>query len=140
MNEKYFDILIKLAQKAYNKNEVPVSAIIVHNERIIAKAYNKRQKNKNIFGHAEMLAIKKASGKLKDWRLNNCDLYVTLKPCNMCMAAINQSRIRNVYYLIDKEKTKKEYYKTNYSKTNVCTYEEKYKTILKGFFEKKRDK
>lgn len=140
MNEKYYNVLINLAKKASKKKEVPVSAIIVCNEKIIAKAYNKKNKSKNIIDHAEILAIKRASKKIKDWRLNNCDLYVTLKPCNMCTAVINQARIKNVYYLLDKEEHKKEYYKTNYNETNIRTQSEKYKAILTGFFEKKRDK
>lgn len=140
MNEKYFKILINLAKKASKKAEVPISALIVCEDKIIAKAYNKRNKTKNIFDHAEIIAIKKASKRKKDWRLNDCDLYVTLKPCNMCSSAINQSQFKNVYYLVDKEENKKEYYKTKYIKTNMCTQQDEYLSILKGFFEKKRDK
>lgn len=140
MNEKYFEILINLAKKASKKAEVPISALIVCEDKIIAKAYNRRNKTKNIFDHAEIIAIKKASKKKKDWRLNDCDLYVTLKPCNMCAAAINQSQFKNVYYLIDKEKNKKEYYKTKYNKANIRMQQDEYLSILKGFFEKKRDK
>lgn len=140
MKEEYFNVLIKLAKKAVKNNEVPISALIVKDNKIIAKAYNKRNKSKYILDHAEMLAIKKASRKLKDWRLNNCDIYVTLKPCKICEAAINQARIKNVYYLLDKSENKKEYYKTNYAKANNSMYNEEYKAILKGFFEKKRDK
>ena len=112
VEEKYFNILMKLAIKASKKNEVPVSALIVKNGKIIAKAYNKRNKSKYIMDHAELLVIKKASEKLKDWRLNNCDLYVTLKPCSICESAIKQSRIKNVYYLLEKPNNKKEYSKT----------------------------
>lgn len=140
MNEKYFEILINLAKKASKKAEVPISALIVCEDKIIAKAYNKRNKTKNIFDHAEIIAIKKASKRKKDWRLNDCDLYVTLKPCNMCSAAINQSQFKNVYYLVDKEENKKEYYKTKYTKANMRTQQDEYLSILKGFFEKKRDK
>lgn len=140
MNKKYFEILINLAKKASKKAEVPISALIVCEDRIIAKAYNKRNKTKNIFDHAEIIAIKKASKRKKDWRLNDCDLYVTLKPCNMCSAAINQSQFKNVYYLVDKEENKKEYYKTKYIKANIRTQQDEYLSILKGFFEKKRDK
>ena len=140
MEEKYFNILMKLAIKASKKNEVPVSALIVKNGKIIAKAYNKRNKSKYIMDHAELLVIKKASEKLKDWRLNNCDLYVTLKPCSICESAIKQSRIKNVYYLLEKPNNKKEYSKTKFGKTNIRTQEEKYNQILSGFFAKKRDK
>lgn len=140
MKEEYFNILMNLVKKAQNKDEVPVGAIIVRNDKVIAKAYNKKNKSKNIFDHAEIIAIKKASKKKKDWRLNDCDLYVTLKPCNMCSAAINQSQFRNVYYLLDKDVNKKEYYKTKYIKTNNSMQSDSYSAILKGFFEKKRDK
>ena len=140
MNEKYYKILLKLAQKAAKQNEVPISAIIVKNNQIISKAYNKREKNKNVLDHAEIIAIRKASKKLKSWRLFDCDMYVTLKPCNICENVIKQSRINNVYYFIDKLETKKEYNKTNFAKTNICTYEQKYKRMLTEFFQKKRDK
>ena len=140
MKEEYFNILIKLAKKASKMDEVPISAIIVKNNKIIAKAINKREKEQNVLNHAEIIAIKKASRKLKNWRLFNCDLYVTLKPCNMCENIIKQSRLRNVYYLLDKPETKKEYDKTQFVKTNICTYEQMYTKILTDFFQKKRDK
>ena len=112
MEEKYYNLLLKLAKKAQNKNEVPISAVIVKDNKVIASAYNRRNKSKYILDHAEMLVIKKASRKLKDWRLDSCELYVTLKPCSICENAIKQSRIKNVYYLLDKPEEKKEYYKT----------------------------
>ena len=99
MQQKYIDILIKLAIKASKKDEVPISAIIVKNNKILVKAYNNRNKKNSILGHAEIIAINKATKKLKDWRLFDCDLYVTLKPCSICENIIKQSRIRNVYYL-----------------------------------------
>lgn len=140
MKEEYFKLLIKLAEKAILADEVPVSAIIVKNNEVIAKTYNKRNKTNNILNHAEIIAIKKASKKIKSWHLDQCDLYVTLKPCSMCTDIINQSRIQNVYYLLDKNENKKEYYKTIYSQTNKSTQNEAYGKILKAFFEKKRDK
>lgn len=140
MEEKYLKILIKLAEKAGKSKEVPVSAIIVKNHRIISKAYNKRTKNRNVLDHAEIITIKKASKKLKDWRLFDCDLYVTLKPCSICENVIKQSRINNVYYLVDKPENKKEYNKTQFSKMNNSSYEQMYEKKLKDFFQKKRDK
>ena len=110
------------------------------NDKIISKAFNKREKNHNVLDHAEIIAIKQASKKLKDWRLFDCDLYVTLKPCSICENIIKQSRIKHVYYLIDKPETKKEYNKTKLNKMNYCTYEQMYDNILKNFFKKKRDK
>ena len=140
MQEKYLKTLMKLAKRASAKNEVPVSAIIVKNDKLISKAFNKREQSHNVLAHAEVIAIKKASKKLKTWRLFDCDLYVTLKPCSICENIIKQSRIRNVYYLIDKPDTKKEYNKTKFSKMNICTHEQMYGLILKNFFQKKRDK
>ena len=140
MQEKYLKTLMKLAKRASAKNEVPVSAIIVKNDKIISKAFNKREQKHNVLAHAEVIAIKKASKKFKTWRLFDCDLYVTLKPCSICENIIKQSRIRNVYYLIDKPDTKKEYNKTKFNKMNICTYKQMYGLILKNFFQKKRDK
>ena len=140
MKTEYFDELIKLARKSFKKNEVPISAIIVKDDKIIAKAYNTRNKTNNVLNHAEIIAIKKASKKLKDWRLSDCDLYVTLKPCSICENIIKQSRIKNVYYLLDKPTNKKEYYKTKVSKANIHTHEQIYYNILHDFFKKKRDK
>lgn len=140
MKEEYFEELIALANKALLKDEVPVSALIVCNNKVISKAYNTKNKLNLVFNHAEVLAIKKASKKLKTWHLNDCDLYVTLKPCSICEAIIKQSQIKNVYYLLDKPNEKKEYYKTNISKANIRTLEMEYSQQLKGFFQKKRDK
>ncbi len=140
MEEQYFKILLKLAHKAARKREVPVSALIVKDNKIIAKYYNTRKSKKNVCNHAEMLVIKKASRKLKDWRLNNCDLYVTLKPCPMCESAIKQARISNVYYLLDKLDFKKEYSKTKFAKANISTLEKEYSQQLKDFFAIIRDK
>lgn len=140
MKENYYDYLIKLAQKAAKKGEVPISAIIIKNNKMIASAYNKKNKKHDILGHAEIIAIKKASKKMKDWRLNECDLYVTLKPCSICENIIKNSRIRNVYYLLDKPENKKEYYKTEFLKLQNSENELMYGKILQDFFKKKRDK
>lgn len=139
MEEKIITELLRLAKKAAKLDEVPISAIIVKNNKIIAKAYNKRTKNHNVLAHAEIIAIKNATKKLKDWRLFNCDLYVTLKPCSMCESVINQTRIKNVYYLLDKPKEKKEYYKTEYIKIKNDS-EQKYAKILSNYFKLKRKK
>lgn len=138
MNDKYLKQLIKLAKKAFKKKEVPISAIIVKDGKIISKAFNKRIKNNNVLDHAEIMAIRKAEKKLKDWRLFDCDLYVTLKPCSMCETIIKQARIKNVYYLLEKLNSKKEYNKTNFIK--ISENEQMYHNILQDFFKKKRDK
>lgn len=92
------DKALQLAQKAYKKDEVPIGAVIVKNNKIIAKAYNKRESSKDATAHAEILAIKKACKKLKDFRLVGCDIYVTLEPCTMCMGAILNARLQNLYF------------------------------------------
>lgn len=140
MKEEYFLELMNLARKASAKNEVPVSALIVKNDKIIAKSYNTRHKKNNVSNHAEIMCINKAAKKLKDWRLMDCDLYVTLKPCNMCTEFIKQSRIRNVFYILDKPVDKKEYYRTKIAKTNIRTFETEYAQYLQDFFKNKRDK
>ena len=135
----YWKEVIKLAQKAAKKGEVPVGAILVgDNLKIIARNYNKREKKHDILGHAEILCIKKANKCMRTWKLDNLDLYVSLKPCKMCEEVIRQSRIRNVYYLLDKEKNKVEYYKTNIQKFDSQEYAKEYQMILTNFFKKMR--
>ena len=92
-NEYYMKLALKEARKAYKHNEVPVGAIIVSNGKIIAKGNNQRENSGDVTKHAELIAIRKASKKKKDWRLNDCTMYVTLFPCPMCASAIVQSRI-----------------------------------------------
>lgn len=92
---------LKEAQKAYNKMDVPVGCVIVHNGKIIARGYNKREKDQNVIKHAEIEAIDKACKALKSWRLNDCTIYTTLFPCPMCASAIQQSRISKLVYLND---------------------------------------
>lgn len=95
--EKYMREALKEARKAYTKLEVPVGAIIVRNNKIIARAYNKRERDKIATSHAEILAIKKACRKLKNWRLTDCEMYITLEPCAMCAGAIINARINKIY-------------------------------------------
>lgn len=95
--EMFMKEALKEAKKAYDKEEIPVGAIIVKNNKIIARAYNKKEEKMDTTKHAEILAIQKASKKLKSWRLTDCDMYVTLEPCSMCAGALIQSRIRKVF-------------------------------------------
>ena len=96
--EKWMKEAIKQAKKAYEKDEVPIGCVIVKDNKIIARGYNKREMLQQSYAHAEMIAIQKACKKLNTWRLEECDLYVTLEPCPMCGWAILQSRIKNVYF------------------------------------------
>jgi tRNA(adenine34) deaminase len=95
-DEGYMKEAIKQAKKAYALNESPIGCVIVHDGRIIARGYNRRNTDKTTLGHAEITAIKKASRIIGDWRLEDCTLYVTLEPCQMCAGAIIQARIPRV--------------------------------------------
>ncbi len=89
---------ILLAQKAASLDEVPVGAVIVQNNKVIARAYNTKNKKKDALLHAEMSALRKAQKKLGDWHLNDCDLFVTLEPCPMCAGACINTRLRTIYF------------------------------------------
>ena len=95
-DESFMKQAVKQAKKAYDKLETPIGCVIVHEDKIIARGYNKRNMKKNTLAHAEILAINKASKVLGDWRLEDCTMYVTLEPCPMCAGAIVQARIDKV--------------------------------------------
>ena len=97
-DEKYIEIAYKEALKAYKKGDTPIGCVIVKNNKIIAKSYNKKEKNNIATYHAELLAIEKASKKLNTWMLDDCTLYSTMEPCIMCSGAIIQSRIKKIVY------------------------------------------
>lgn len=147
IKEKYMKEALKEAQKAYKKLEVPVGAIIVKDHKIIARAYNQREKDKMSISHAEILAIKKACKKLKNWRLTECEMYVTLEPCPMCAGAIINSRINKIYIGTTDKKTGACGSKLNllqdYSfdttvDVETGIMEEDCKMILKNFFKELR--
>lgn len=96
IHEKYMKEAIRQAKKASALGEVPIGCVIVHEGKIIGRGYNRRNTDKNTLAHAEITAIRKASKKIGDWRLENCTLYVTLEPCQMCAGAIVQARITEV--------------------------------------------
>lgn len=96
LDEKYMREAIRQAKKAYALEEVPIGCVIVFQDKIIGRGYNRRTIDKNTLAHAELIAIKKASRKLGDWRLEDCTMYVTLEPCQMCSGAIIQARIKRV--------------------------------------------
>lgn len=146
MENEYMKIALIEAKKSYKKGEVPVGAVIVKNGNIIAKAHNEKEtKNISIY-HAEILAIKKACKKLKTWRLDGCELYVTLEPCLMCAGAILQSRISKLYYATENEKfgyissidsilNQKNNHKVE---VNVGIYKKESQKLLIDFFKNKR--
>lgn len=95
-DEKFMREAIRQAKKAYALKEVPIGCVIVREDKIIARGYNRRNTDKNTLAHAELTAIRKASRKCGDWRLEDCTMYVTLEPCQMCAGAIVQSRMKKV--------------------------------------------
>ena len=105
MEEKFIKEALKEAKKAYDKLEVPVGAVIVKDGQVIARAHNLKETKLDTTNHAEILAIQKASKKLKSWRLIGCEMYVTLEPCSMCAGALINSRIKKVYIGASDEKT-----------------------------------
>ena len=142
----YMEIALGEARKALNKGEVPVGAVIVKDNEIIAVAHNLKETNKNAMAHAEMIAIDMASKVIGDWRLNGCEMYVTLEPCAMCTSAIAHARISKLYIgsfnrdmgacgsilnLLD--------YKMFNTEVNVnWNYDEECSKILTEFFNNKR--
>ena len=96
IDEKYMKEAVRQAKKAYGIGEVPIGCVIVYEDKIIGRGYNRRTVDKNTLAHAELIAIRKACKKIGDWRLEGCTMYVTLEPCQMCSGAIVQSRIPRV--------------------------------------------
>lgn len=93
----YMQVAVEQARKAARRGEVPIGCVIVRNGKIIAKGYNQRERKQNCLWHAEIVALNRACRKLKSWRLSDCEMYVTLEPCQMCMGAILNARLRKVY-------------------------------------------
>ena len=149
LNEKYMRAAMKEAYKAELKDEVPIGAVIVYDGKIIARAHNTRQTNQISTHHAEILCIEKACRKLNSWRLEGCDLYVTLEPCPMCAGAIQQSRIRKVVF--GAYDPKGGFFGSNFNINEVKglnhypeveggILKEETAQLLKDFFKKKRER
>ena len=136
----YLTKIIELSKKSLESGDVPIGAIIVKDGQIIGEGYNTREKNNDVMGHAEINAIKDASKKLNDWNLQGSVMYVTLKPCSMCLSVIRESRIDFVYYLLDKPEKKFEYSKTAIHNFDDENAKEEYLGILQDFFKKLREK
>ena len=147
MQEEFMKEALKEAKKAYKKLEVPVGAVIVKDGKIIARAHNQKETKYDTTKHAEILAIQKASKKLKSWRLIDCEMYVTLEPCSMCAGAIINSRIKKVYIGVMDEKTGAVGSKLNLFKDYTFNHEVDFEVgilenecqkILKDFFKELR--
>ena len=139
--DEYVNKIIQLAKIAYDNDDIPVGAIIVKNNKIIGEGFNTRNSFKSVVGHAEISAIEMACKYVGDWRLENCDMYVTLLPCMMCTGAIIESRIENIYYLCDRTNVlfNSEKY-INVIKIDNDSASNKYMKLLQLFFENKRNK
>lgn len=143
---KYLEIAIKEAELAMKDGEIPIGAVIVKNGVILAQKHNLKETLKCATKHAEILAIEEASSKLQSWRLNECELYVTVEPCMMCCGALIQSRIKKIYYLLDNEKfggidnliNNRSNHQVIIEKINNPILEEKALNMLKKFFNEKR--
>lgn len=138
--DKHNELLIKLAKKAVKNGEVPVGAFLVCNDKILTSSFNNRRRKYDITGHAEILVINKACKKRRVRYLDDCELYVTLKPCKMCQEVIREARIKKVYYLLDPLKIKENRYNYEvlYEKLDNSNYVEVYRELLRKFFENKR--
>ena len=148
MNQKFLDMAFELAEKAYNLNEVPIGAIIIKNDKVIGCGYNQKESNNSVLKHAELIAIEEASKNLNNWRLEDCDIYITLDPCPMCASAIKQARIKNVYSALNN--TDDSYLEiinkifvgdnTNPSVNFISNLDvDKSKNLLNSFFKKQRN-
>ena len=135
----YIDILKKLNKKCIN--DIPISCVIVKNDKIISKGYNTKYRKNDPLGHAEINAIRNASKKLKTSNLKDCVIYVTLKPCKMCQEIIQECRIKKVYYLCDRTNVcfKCDGY-LNVEKIDNDKKRQEYMKLLHLFFENKRNK
>ena len=138
---------LKEAKKAYEKLEIPVGAVIVKDGKIIARAHNQKETKYDTTKHAEILAIQKASKKLKSWRLIDCEMYVTLEPCTMCAGAILNSRIKKIYIGTKDEKTGavgsvlnlfKDYTFNHNVEYEIGILQKECESILKDFFKELR--
>jgi len=150
MKEKYMYIALEEAKKAQNKGEIPIGAVVVYKNKIISQQHNMKENLKCSTRHAEILSIEDASRYLDTWRLNDCDLYVTMEPCVMCCGAMLQARINKVYYLVENNKfggINSLDYINSYEHTNHqlkyeliknINLETEYVNMLKKFFEEKR--
>ena len=146
-NKKFMKEALKEAKKAAEKLEVPVGCVIVKEGKIIARAHNLKETKFDTTKHAEMIAIQKASKKLKSWRLLDCDMYVTLEPCSMCAGAIINARMRKIYIGAKDEKTGAcgsvlnlfNYYTFNHKvETEIGVMSQECEEILKDFFKELR--
>ena len=148
-NEKYMDLAFTKAKEAFDKNEVPIGCVVVKNNKLLASNFNTKEIDNNVLSHAEIKCIIEASSNLNNWRLIDCDVYVTLDPCPMCASALKQARVRNVYSALENMDENnsfiiKQIFNADKNNSSINFYSnldvDKSKLILKNFFEKQRNK
>ena len=136
---KWMKEAIKQAKKAESYDEVPIGCVIVKDDKVIARGYNKRETLQQSIAHAEIMAIQKACKKLNTWRLEDCILYVTLEPCEMCKLLIQESRINHVYYLQKRGILNNKYNQTKYEQ--MYAFDSViFDALMENFFKKIREK
>ncbi|MBQ9011265.1 MAG: nucleoside deaminase [Bacilli bacterium] len=131
---KYMEIALQEAKKSLLTDDVPVGAVIVEKGKIISKSHNTKEKKQSVIRHAEINAVEKACKKKKTWYLNDCEIYVTMEPCEMCMGALKEARIKKIIYAVKKEKLNR-LKEPNLEQINDAGESKK---LLKLFFENKR--
>lgn len=145
----FMQIALEQAQKGYKKGEVPIGAVLVKNGKIISKAYNKREKKQNALLHAEIVCIEKACKKLHSWRLEGCQMFVTLEPCPMCAGAIVNARLDSVVYACSEKTSSDNLFEkilTSSRLNHTCKFsqdkrfEKDVANLLSNFFKSKREK
>lgn len=134
----YSKLLLQLANKAYRNGDIPVSAIVLYNGKIIGKGYNTRHKKRNVIGHAEVMAIMSAEKYLGDFRLNGCILISSLKPCKMCCSIIEASRLDKVYYMLNQNNMDLQNEMFIQLSGLQCEYLKDYENLFHKFFKKMR--
>lgn len=138
---KYIDLALQEAKKAYKKGDIPVGCVIVKDDKVISKAHNNKENKRMATYHAEIIAINKACKRLKTWHLDNCVLYTTMEPCVMCSGAIIQSRIKKIVYILDNKDfgniKNNEFFNNNKYEIEQINNEESLK-LLQSFFKNKR--
>lgn len=142
---KFISAAIKQAQKAYTAGEIPVGAVVVKDGKIISRGYNKRESSQIATKHAEIIAIEKACKKLGSWRLEDCDIYVSLEPCPMCLGACVNARLKNIYYAAEQTSSSDNITsliassnRLNHKVNLILIKDERASALLSQFFAQKR--
>lgn len=142
---KFISAAIKQAQKAYTAGEIPVGAVVVKDGKIISCGYNKRESSQIATKHAEIIAIEKACKKLGSWRLEDCDIYVSLEPCPMCLGACVNARLKNIYYAAEQTSSSDNITsliassnRLNHKVNLILIKDERASALLSQFFAQKR--